>query len=490
MEITRFTTVNALRELIFRTPLEQYVLVQLDDKKIELDTNCVHRLTEVASDIDSTLTYCYFRDRMPDGTLRLHPVNDYQSGSVRDDFDFGSLVLLNAADVLAASEDFTDEESQLPDGGWYALRLRLVTGRMIAMIQEYLYTTEKTDLRKSGSKQHDYVNPRNREYQAAMEKVFLSHLADIDGTVPKEKERVDYDEEQFPVEASVIIPVRNRVRTIMDAVNSALTQKTSFPMNVIVVDNGSTDGTRELLEACTDPRLVLIKAEEEEHLQIGGCWNKALLSEHCGRFAIQLDSDDLYNTPATVDTIVGKFRSGNYAMVIGSYTLVNFDGETIPPGLINHSEWTDEHGADNALRINGLGAPRAFFTPVARRFLFPNVSYGEDYAMALRITRDYALGRIFQSLYLCRRWEGNSDADLSIEKTNANNDYKDCIRSIELLARVKQNRERRLSDPKAAAFGGLFPGAFFGTLFDRRNPDDLDPDADDDDDEDDDELSF
>lgn len=482
MNIIQFTTVNDLREEIFRTPLEQFVLIKIGDKEVELDPHCIHRLTEMASDVDSTLTYCYYRDRLPDGTVKNHPVNDYQPGSVRDDFDFGPLVLLNAADVLAASEDLT-EESQLLDGGWYALRLRVTMGKMIGMVPEYLYTASEPDLRDSGKRQHDYVDPRNREYQRQMEDVLTQHLREIDAVVDaSRRERVDYDAEQFPVEASVIIPVRNRARTIMDAVGSALSQQTDFDMNVIVVDNDSTDGTRELLEAVDDPRLVLIKVSESENLAIGGCWNKALLDSRCGRFAIQLDSDDLYNSPNTVSTIVAKFRSGNYAMVIGSYTLVNFDGETIPPGLISHDEWTDENGPNNALRINGLGAPRAFFTPVARKFLFPNVSYGEDYAMALRITRDYALGRIFQPLYLCRRWEGNSDAALSIEKTNANNAYKDCVRSFELMARVRQNFE----SVRGNRSGWFFPGATTDpwNFLDGPQPDDDDFDDDDFDDDD------
>lgn len=454
MDIIRFTNINALREEIFRSPLEQFVLVQIDDKKIELDSHCIHRLTEMASDVDSTLTYCYYRDRLPDGSLVDHPVIDYQPGSVRDDFDFGSLVLLNAADVLAASEDLSEESSML-DGGWYALRLRVTMGKMIAMIPEYLYTAEKVDLRASGKKQHDYVDPRNRTYQQQMEEVLVEHLREIDAAVDTtRREQVAYDAEDFPVEASVIIPVRNRVRTIIDAVTSALSQKADFDFNVIVVDNDSTDGTRELLEAVTDPRLVLIGVSADERLGIGGCWNRALLDPRCGRFAVQLDSDDLYNSPSVLQTIVNKFRSGNHAMVIGSYTLVNFNGETIPPGLISHDEWTDENGPNNALRINGLGAPRAFFSPVARRFLFPNVSYGEDYAMALRICRDYSIGRIYRSLYLCRRWEGNSDAELSQERINANNSYKDCVRSFELMARVKQNYDSMGGDRG----GWFFPG--------------------------------
>ncbi|MBD5349087.1 MAG: glycosyltransferase family 2 protein [Bacteroides sp.] len=473
MNIIEFKNIQALREEIFRAPLEQFVLIKIGPRNVELDPHCVQRLTEMASDVDSTLTYCYFRDRLPDGTVVDHPVNDYQPGSVRDDFDFGPLVLLNAADVLAASEDLTDE-SDLLDGGWYALRLRVTMGKMIAMVPEYLYTADKLDLRASGKQQHDYVDPRNKVYQKQMEQVLTDHLREIDAIVnTAEREKVDYDSHDFDVEASVIIPVKNRANTILDAVNSALSQVTAFPMNVIVVDNDSTDGTRELLEAVQDSRLVLIKASENERLGIGGCWNKAILDPRCGRFAIQLDSDDLYNSPDTVSTIVAKFREGNFAMVIGSYTLVNFNGETIPPGLINHDEWTDENGPNNALRINGLGAPRAFFTPIARRFLFPNVSYGEDYAMALRISRDYSIGRIFHSLYLCRRWEGNSDAALSIEKVNTNNSYKDCVRSFELMARVKQNYDNARGTRPLFPFGGV-PGLW--NPFANTEDDDFDSD--------------
>lgn len=477
MEIYRFTTVNALREHIFHSPLEQFVLVQLVDKKIELDAHCVKRLTDVASEIDATLTYCFFRDRLPDGSIRLHPVNDYQTGSLRDDFDFGPLVLLNAADVLGATEDFGDDESAMLDGGWYALRLHLLHFHTVAMIQEYLYTASEPDTRDSGSRQHDYVNPRQRAYQLEMESALTEYLSQIGGLVSREREQVNYDEETFPVEASVIIPVRNRARTIRDAVESALSQRTDFPMNVIVVDNASTDGTREILHSISDPRLHVIDVEECEFLMIGGCWNRALLSEHCGRFAIQLDSDDIYKSDNTVARIVAKFREGNHAMVVGSYELIDMQGNPLPPGLIDHREWTDQNGPNNALRINGFGAPRAFFTPVARKILFPNVSYGEDYAMALRISRDYSIGRIYDSLYLCRRWEGNSDAGLSIQKINENNDYKDCLRSIELLARVKQNHEQQ-GENGGWHLMGRFPASMLGQI--------LGTDTDDDDDEEDD----
>lgn len=439
MKIIQFTTVGDLREEIFRSPLEQYILVQLDHKKLTITNESMKRLVELASDIDSTLTYCYYREILPDGSIENHPVIDYQPGSLRDDFDFGSLVLLNCADVLSATEDFTDKESDQFDGGWYALRLRVTLGKMIMMIPEYLYTVEKIDFRDSGNKQHDYVDPRNAIYQHQMEQVLTDYLGDIGGLVSDEKETIDYDSHEFICEASIIIPVKNREKTIMDAVNSALNQTTDFDYNVIVVDNDSADATRQLLESVQDPRLVLIKVDESEGLMIGGCWNRAVNDPRCGRFAVQLDSDDVYKDEYTLAKIVAKFRSGNFGMVIGSYTLVDFDGNIIPPGLISHDEWSDSNGPNNGIRINGFGAPRAFFTPLVRKFHFPNVSYGEDYAMVLRISRNYRIGRIYESVYNCRRWSGNSDAGLSIEKTNLNNQYKDFLRSVELMARVREN---------------------------------------------------
>lgn len=440
MKLIRFTTVEALRDEIFKNTLEQFILVQLDDKKVTFDFNFHHRMEEVSSDSDASITYSSYREK--DGEkIILHPVIDYQFGSIRDDFDFGSVVMLNVADVLAASENFTPEESESPDGGWYALRLRMSMGKTIAALPEYLYTVEKVDYRKSGEKQHDYVNPKNSYYQAHMERVFTEYLHDIDGLVSLNPLRVDLSEGRFPVTASVIIPVRNRISTVLDAVKSALSQTPDFNFNVIVVDNGSTDGTRELLETIDDPRLVLIKAEDNEMLGIGGCWNKAILSESCGRFAIQLDSDDMYPDSDVLSKIVAKFYEDRCAMVIGSYMMTDYELNPIPPGLISHKEWTAMNGANNALRINGLGAPRAFFTPVVRNILFPNVSYGEDYAMGLRISREYAISRIYEPIYCCRRWHGNSDADLSIEKVNAHNEYKDFLRSVELIARIRANVE-------------------------------------------------
>lgn len=446
MKPYRFKNIQELREEIFHLALKQYILVQLDDKRVELMPHAERRMRQVAEDCDASMIYSDYRERLEDGSYELHPVIEYQPGSVRDDFDFGSVVLLNVADVLSATEDFDEEESNMLDGGWYALRLRLSTANMLVNIQECLYTVEKTDYRKSGEKQHDYVDPRRRAYQLEMEQVLTDHLYEINGLAPQPK-RIDPGKVEFAVEASVVIPVRNRVKTIGDAVRSALKQQCSFPFNVIVVDNGSSDGTTELLSSFEDPRLIVILPEEWEGLGIGGCWNRAILSEHCGRYAVQLDSDDIYSSEFTLQKIVDKFREENCAMVVGSYMLTDFQLNPLPPGLIDHKEWTATNGANNALRVNGFGAPRAFYTPIAREILFPNVSYGEDYAMCLRISREYAVGRIYEPLYNCRRWEGNSDAALPIEKVNEHNLYKDFIRSLEVLARVNANSKTPVTDP-------------------------------------------
>ncbi|MCH5232843.1 MAG: glycosyltransferase family 2 protein [Muribaculaceae bacterium] len=440
MKIIRFTNINALREEILQGGLEQFVVLKLDDREIKLDDNYFHRMEEIGSDADSTITYCNYREDN-NGEITLHPVIDYQFGSVRDDFDFGPLVMINVADALAASEDMDYKKDKAPDGGWYELRLNMSVGRTIAALPEYLYTVKKSDFRKSGEKQHDYVNPKNSYYQGYMERVFTDFL--IAGGAMVHPHPVDPElwKTSFPVEASVVIPVRNRVNTIGDAVGSALRQKTYFDFNVIVVDNDSTDGTRELLEKINDPRLIIIDVDKSENLGIGGCWNRAILSEKCGRFAVQLDSDDLYADTNTLSKIVEKFHVEKCGMVVGSYLMTDINLNTIPPGIIDHKEWTDLNGANNALRVNGFGAPRAYFTPIVRSILFPNVSYGEDYAMCLRISREYTVGRIFEPIYLCRRWSGNSDADLSIEKTNEHNEYKDFVRSVELIARIRGNIE-------------------------------------------------
>lgn len=434
----QFENITQLREAIFRNGLDQFILIKIGHKDLRLYENAEKRMLEMAAVCDMPLTYSWYRENDGNGNVTDHPTIDYQLGSLRDDFDFGSLLLLNVADVLNATDDFGNALDDFPDGGWYALRLKLLAGRGALCINEYLYEQSKTDFRLSGEQQHDYVDPRNAEYQAIMEAVCTEHLRYLNALVPKPKS-AEIGASLFSTEASVVIPVRNRVSTIMDAVQSALSQLTDFPFNVIVVDNGSTDGTRAALHSIPDQRLHIIEVEPEEGLGIGGCWNKAIQSELCGRFAVQLDSDDVYSGTDTLQRIVDKFYEENCAMVVGSYTLTDFNLNPIPPGLISHSEWTEENGANNALRINGFGAPRAFYTPIAREILFPNVSYGEDYAMALRISRTWKVGRIYESLYNCRRWQGNSDAALPIEKVNENNTYKDFIRTVELLARIHGN---------------------------------------------------
>ena len=441
MKIIKFKDIFSLRDEILQGELEQFVVIQLDEREYILDDNYFQRMEEIASDADSTITYCHYREKNGEEII-LHPVIDYQFGSVRNDFNFGPLVMLNVADALAATDDMNNVSASTLDGGWYELRLKMSVGRTIAAVPEYLYTVNKKDFRKSGEKQHDYVNPKDALFQVQMERVFTDFLIESGGMVSPIEIDTSQNKEDFPVIASVVIPVKNRKSTIKDAINSALSQKTSFKYNVIVVDNDSDDGTRQIIEEFTDEKLVLIKADKNENLGIGGCWNKAVTSDFCGKYCVQLDSDDLYSDENTLEKIIAKFNTEKCGMVVGSYVLTDFDLNVIPPGLIDHKEWTDLNGSNNALRINGFGAPRAFFTPLVRNILFPNVSYGEDYAMALRISRDYKVGRIYEPLYFCRRWNGNSDADLSIEKENKNNEYKDFLRSVELIARIRNNMEK------------------------------------------------
>ena len=356
---------------------------------------------------------------------------DYQPGSIRDNFEFGPIV---GVSVEAARE--AGIEDGLRWGGLYDLRLRISEKHPVVRIPEPLYTASITDARPSGQKQFDYVDPRNRDYQIEMERIATAHLKRIGAWLEPRFESIPSSGGRFPVKASVVIPIRNRERTILDAVQSALGQKTDFDFNVIVVDNHSTDRTTEILRGVRDSRLKHIVPERGD-LGIGGCWNEAIYSEHCGRYAIQLDSDDLYINDGVVRRIVAEFDAGAYAMVIGSYSMVDFSLQSIPPGLIDHREWTRENGRNNALRINGLGAPRAFDTSILRRFGFPNVSYGEDYAVALRISREYEIGRIYDSVYLCRRWEGNSDSALPLEVANRYDMYKDWLRTIEIQVRMR-----------------------------------------------------
>ena len=372
-----------------------------------------------------------------DGVRSNAPTIDYQFGSLRDDFSFGSLLFYNSRALKDAIRSIKGEYTF---AGLYALRLAVSRIADISRINEYLYTEIEQDNRKSGEKQFDYVDPKNRAVQLEMEAACTEHLKAIGGYLEPNFKTVEFDKGNFEYEASVIIPVRNRVRTIEDAIRSVLVQETKFPFNLIVIDNFSTDGTSDIIAryAKEDDRVIHLIPERED-LGIGGCWNLGVDHPKCGKFAVQLDSDDVYESPATLQTIVDAFYEQNCAMVVGSYTITNGDMQPIPPGLIDHKEWTPENGRNNALRINGLGASRAFYTPFLRSIHVPNTSYGEDYALGLRVSREYQIGRIYKSLYLCRRWDGNSDSVLSVEKINANNLYKDKIRTFELISRIKMN---------------------------------------------------
>ncbi len=388
-----------------------YTMLYTKDLPLTLGLYTTRRMVRVAEDTQAAMVYGD-RYSVEQGQVVRHPVIDYQLGSIRDDFDFGSLLLIRTSLLHQWAEESPATNYQY--AGLYALRLFLSRQGTLFHLNEYLYTEEERDLRASGEKQFDYVNPANREVQKEMEKVATAHLQAIGATVNVSDYKVpDFTEQDFANEASVIIPVYNREKTVADAVKSALSQKTTFPYNVIVVDNHSTDKTTEILQSLQqeDNRLIHIIPERND-LGIGGCWNMAVNDEHCGRFAVQLDSDDLYSSPHTLQTIVDAFYQQQAAMIIGSYRMCDFELKTLPPGLIAHAEWTEENGPNNALRINGLGAPRAFFTPLLRQIWFPNTSYGEDYALGLAFSRRYKIGRIFDELYLCRRWGGNSDAAL------------------------------------------------------------------------------
>ena len=409
-----------------------YVMICTRHTTIGWGNNTLERFLRVADDTDAVMVYADHY-KMVEGKMEKHPVIDYQSGSLRDDFDFGSLWCIKAqalADYIAHPDR---EEYQF--AALYDLRLYLSRVGEIFHLNEFLYSEAELDTRKSGEKQFDYVNPRNREVQIEMEKACTQHLGKVGALIDTTFYRQpDFGEQDFEYEASVIIPVFNREKTVTDAVKSALEQKASFKFNVIVVNNHSTDRTGEILDELKVDNLIQIVPERTD-LGIGGCWNEAINSSFCGKFAVQLDSDDLYSSPKTLQKIVDAFYKQKAAMIIGSYRMCDFDLNTLPPGLIDHKEWTDENGCNNALRINGLGAPRAFFTPLVRQIQFPNTSYGEDYALGLAFSRRYRIGRIYDELYLCRRWGGNSDAALSVEKVNANNLYKDRLRTMELKAR-------------------------------------------------------
>lgn len=410
-----------------------YTLVCRTKQHVRLGSQALERMTDYLSVPSCGMVYAD-RYEETEGELRPHPVIDYQAGSVRDDFDFGSLILYRTEALKQAVFEISTE-SDYTYSASYAVRLALSRRYSLTHIREYLYTETETDTRRSGEKQFDYVDPRNRSVQIERETVFTRYLKKNGAYLPPVEHRIDLNEGDFPCEASVIIPVRNRVRTIDDAIRSVLEQETTFHYNLIIVDNHSTDGTTEAIRRYAGEKKIVHLIPERTDLGIGGCWDLAIRDARCGRFAVQLDSDDLYSGPDTLQRIIDTFHKEQCAMVIGSYRMTNFSLETLPPGIIDHREWTSENGHNNALRINGLGAPRAFFTPLLREIGVPNVSYGEDYALGLAFSRRYRIGRIYDVVYLCRRWEGNSDAALSIEKVNRNNAYKDSLRTLELAQR-------------------------------------------------------
>ena len=416
---------------------EKYMLIYTKDMPLEMGMFALDRILCIAEDTGADMLYADHY-KMVDGQRKKHPLIACQKGALRDDFDFGSVLVFKSSSFRRAVRAM---EADYEFGALYDLRLRM---KNIVHVNEYLYTEIETDNRKSGEKQFDYVDPRNRAVQIEMEKVCTEHLKRIGAWLEPKFREPDINEftgTPFEVTATVVIPVFNRVRTVKDAVESALSQKCDFPYNVIVVDNHSTDGTTELLNeiAAADGRLVHIIPAKHD-LGIGGCWNLAVHHGLCGEYAVQLDSDDVYSGPDTLQKIVDAFREQKCAMVVGTYQMTDFDMNPIPPGIIDHREWTEDNGRNNALRINGLGAPRAFWTPLLRNINLPNTSYGEDYALGLRISREYRIGRIYDVLYCCRRWEGNSDAALDIDRVNANNQYKDRIRTWELEARLRMNR--------------------------------------------------
>ena len=440
MRTASLTSGKVLNELIEKIRTN-FLLIITKPEDIEIPPATLERFIDIAESTDSGMVYSDYLDE-EECHLAEHPVNDYHLGSIRDGFDFGYVILISVSAIRHALKKYGPIPAVV-HAGFYDLRLKVSVDHGLFHIQEYLYTKRGSaaDADKERSKrenQFNYVDPHNQAVQKEMELVATEHLRNIGAFLEPRFKNIPQSQYNFPFEASVIIPVRNRVRTITDAVRSALTQETNFLFNVIVVDNYSTDGTTpiltELARRIPDVKHIIPSRFD---LTIGGCWNEAVFSEICGRYAVQLDSDDLYESPGTLQKIIDVMRSGDFAMVIGSYTLVNESLQEIPPGIIDHREWTDDNGRNNALRVNGLGAPRAFNTALLRKIGFLNVGYGEDYAMALRLSREYRIGRIYESLYLCRRWEGNTDARISIEKSNRYDAFKDKIRTVEIMARRK-----------------------------------------------------
>ena len=430
---------SATIKWIGETTQADYTLLYTKGSPLKLGLFALERMCQIAEDNHAGMVYADHY-QLKGGKQIAAPVIDYQSGALRDDFDFGSVMLFNTTALKAATQRM---DADYTYAGLYDLRLKVSQTEKLVHINEYFYTEVETDVRKSGEKQFDYVDPRNRNRQIEMEQACTEHLKAIGGYLAPNFTAIDFDQEVFEYEASVIIPVRNRIRTIRDAIRSVLMQQCDFKFNLIVIDNHSTDGTTEAIdEFKEDERLIHIIPNRND-LGIGGCWNVGVHHAKCGKFAIQLDSDDVYKDEHTLSTMVKAFYEQQCAMVVGTYMMTDFEMNMLPPGIIDHREWTPDNGRNNALRINGLGAPRAFYTPLLRQIKVPNTSYGEDYALGLRFSRHYQIGRVYDVVYLCRRWEGNSDAALDIAKINANNLYKDSIRTWELEARIQWNKEQQ-----------------------------------------------
>ena len=412
---------TAMKTIAEKTDAE-YTLLYTKETTLELGMFALERMMHIAEDSDAGMVYADHY-QIADGKQTNAPVIDYQFGSLRDDFNFGSVLLFNTSKLKEAA---CRMKCDYNFAGLYDLRLKLSQKADLVHINEYLYSEVENDTRKSGEKIFDYVDPKNRNRQIEMEAACTEHLKEIGGYLKPEFKQIEFSAGNFEYEASVIIPVRNRIRTIRDAIRSVLDQKTDFKFNLIIIDNHSTDGTTEAIdEFKNDERLIHIIPERNK----------------CGKFAVQLDSDDVYADENTLATMVRAFYEQNCAMVVGTYMMTDFNMNMIAPGIIDHKEWTPDNGRNNALRINGLGAPRAFYTPVLREVKVPNTSYGEDYALGLNFSRQYQIGRVYDVVYNCRRWDDNSDASLDIVKMNGHNLYKDRIRTWELQARIAMNKK-------------------------------------------------
>ena len=440
---TKFPISGDTIEKIINVISSDYFLIINGRNIIELSDKAVSTFSAEINKTDAAWIYSDYNVKQ-DGKLKTLPLIDYQNGSIRDEFDFGSCMLIKTSSAKEFIHQLYSVKNKLLYSGIYDLRLAVSRKYRIARISKPIYTVLDNTNSISRNKIFDYVDPKNRAVQIEMEKVATDHLKKINAFIPSSTITDSKFEDKFSVEASVIIPVKNRVNTVGDAINSALRQKTNFRFNIIIVDNHSDDGTSKVIkELSSADEKVIHLIPKKNDLGIGGCWNEAIQHKLCGKFSVQLDSDDLYSDENTLQKIINKFYEEKCAMVVGSYKLTDFNLKEIPPGLIDHREWTDENGHNNALRINGFGAPRAFYTPVIRNIKFPDVSYGEDYAMGLAVSRKYKIGRIYESIYLCRRWEGNTDASLSIERQNNNNYYKDKLRTNEISSRQEMNKNRK-----------------------------------------------